>query len=102
MVTQTVDLSAEVANLKRSVMRNLLGLAVDTETISMAGGLPAIELVPLDAFCECLYTILARDGARAMQYSPQYEWIAGYMDATRRRVVCVGNLAGSGRHLGNV
>ena len=102
MATQTVDISAEVANLKRSVMRDLLGLAVDTETISMAGGLPAIELVPLDAFCECSYTVLAGDGARAMQYSSQYEWIAGYMDAARRRVVCVGDLAGGVRHLGNV
>jgi len=102
MATQTVDLSAEVVNLKRAVMYDLLGLAVDPETVSMAGGLPAIELVPPDAFCECSYTLLARDGARAMQYSPLCERIAGYMDAVRKRVVCVGDLAGGGRHLGNV
>ena len=106
MATQTVDLSAEVVNLKRSVMRDLLGLAVDPETISMAGGLPASDLIPLDEFRDCLNAVIARDGSRAMQYSlqydPQCEWIAGYMDAARRRVVCVDDLAGRGRHLGNV
>jgi 2-aminoadipate transaminase len=90
MTTHTVDLSAEVANLKRSVMRDLLGLAVDPEIISMAGGLPASELIPLDAFRDCLDTVLVRDGPRAMQYSPQYnplrEWITDYMN--ERGVTC--------------
>ena len=90
MKTWTVDLSAEVANLKRSVMRDLLSLAVDPEIISMAGGLPASELIPLDAFRDCLDTVLVRDGPRAMQYSPQHdplrEWITDYMN--QRGVNC--------------
>ena len=90
MKTWNVELSAEVASLKRSVMRDLLGLAVDPEIISMAGGLPASELIPLDEFRDCLDTVLARDGPRAMQYSPQYdplrEWIADYMN--QRGVTC--------------
>lgn len=79
----TLPLSAEISNLKRSVMRDLLQLAVDPEIISMAGGLPASEFLPVETLLDCIETVLARDGARAMQYSPQTEalktWIADYM-----------------------
>jgi 2-aminoadipate transaminase len=79
----TLTLSEEVADLKRSVMRDLLSLAVDPELISLAGGLPASEFIPVQAFRDCLDAVLTRDGARAMQYSPQYDplrrWIAAYM-----------------------
>lgn len=86
----TLPSSAETANLKRSVMRNLLRLTVDPGIISMAGGLPAGECLPVDAFRECVEAVLARDGARAMQYSPQWgslrRWIAEYMQG--RGVSC--------------
>lgn len=76
-------LSREASNLERSVMRELLRFAVDPEVISLAGGLPASECLPVSGIRECLDTVLARDGARALQYSPASEalrgWIAEYM-----------------------
>ena len=75
--------SAEGAHLKRSVMRELLALAADPGIISLAGGLPASEFLPLTQYQECLNAVLTRDGGRALQYSPQStglrEWIADYM-----------------------
>lgn len=83
MAKLTLNLSDEAAELKRSAIRDLLALAVNPEIISLAGGLPANEHMPIDQFRECMNLVLERDGARAMQYSPQYdplrEWIAGYM-----------------------
>lgn len=65
-------LSREGANLQRSVMRDLLKFAVDPNITSLAGGLPASELLPLEPLRECLDAVLTRDGPRALQYSPQY------------------------------
>jgi len=87
----TLHLASEVADLKRSVMRELLALAVDPQIISLAGGLPASNLLPLDEFRRCLDETLREDGARALQYSPPLEplreWIAGWMQ--RRGVACI-------------
>lgn len=83
-------LSREALGLKRSVMRDLLAVTIDPQVISFAGGLPASELLPTEAFRQCLDNVLTRDGPRAMQYSPQHgplrDWIAGYMAS--RGVVC--------------
>ncbi|HMK07919.1 MAG TPA: PLP-dependent aminotransferase family protein [Anaerolineales bacterium] len=90
MTSATQNLASEVADLKRSVMRELLGLAVDPQIISLAGGLPASSLLPLDDMRRCLDDVLLEDGARALQYSPPYEplrqWIAQWMQ--RRGVIC--------------
>jgi 2-aminoadipate transaminase len=71
-------------------MRELLALAVDPKIISLAGGLPASELLPLADFRRCLDEVLEREAARALQYSPPYEplrqWIAGWMAG--RGVAC--------------
>jgi 2-aminoadipate transaminase len=72
MPTREYLLSTEGANLERSVLRELLRFAVDPEIISLAGGLPASERLPLQGLRECLDTVLARDGSRALQYSPQH------------------------------
>ncbi|MCL4875747.1 MAG: PLP-dependent aminotransferase family protein [Anaerolineae bacterium] len=81
----TFTLSSETTYLKRSVMRDLLKLAVDPDIISLAGGLPASEYLPVDEFRECMDAVLLRDGSRALQYSPQWmplrEWIATYMQS---------------------
>jgi 2-aminoadipate transaminase len=83
-------LSRGVAELKRSMLRDLLSLAVDPDIISLAGGLPASESLPVGALTECLDAVLRRDGPRALQYSPQVEglreWISEYMQ--RRGVPC--------------
>ncbi len=90
MANLTINLSDEAAELKRSVMRDLLGLAVDPTIISLAGGLPANEHIPIVEFRDCITTVLDRDGAEGMQYSPQYEplrrWITSYMNS--RGVPC--------------
>ena len=84
-------LSAETTTLKRSVMRDLLKLTVAPDIISLAGGLPAGEFLPVEAFRECLDAVLRRDGMRALQYSPMHEplrqWIAATMRA--RGVDCL-------------
>ena len=90
MPKDTPRLSREGYNLQRSVMRDLLRFAVDPNVISLAGGLPASECLPLDGLKECLDTVLSRDGPRALQYSPQHMglrgWIADYMGS--RGVSC--------------
>jgi 2-aminoadipate transaminase len=90
MSAPDLKLSREGSNLQRSVMRDLLRFAVDPNIISLAGGLPASEFLPLQELQECLNAVLSRDGPRALQYSPQYPelraWIAGYMGT--RGVAC--------------
>ncbi len=82
-VNASFSFSGEMTYLKRSVMRDLLKLAVNPDIISLAGGLPASEHLPVAELEDCLQTVLRRDGARALQYSPQFmplrEWIAEYM-----------------------
>ncbi len=84
-VSADLALSAEAGTLKRSVMRELLKLTVRPDVISLAGGLPASELLPLGELHECIDTVLRRDGARALQYSPMIEplrrWICDAMRA---------------------
>jgi len=81
--TPTLTLSSEVSDLKRSVMRDLLSLAVDPGIISLAGGLPASELLPTAELRACIDAVIERDGPRALQYSPPWEplreWIAGFI-----------------------
>ncbi|MBZ0300570.1 MAG: PLP-dependent aminotransferase family protein, partial [Anaerolineae bacterium] len=84
----TYPYSEESSHVKRSVLRELLAHAVDPTIISLATGLPSSQLLPIQRFNECINTVMARDGARALQYSPQFaplrQWIADYM--TRRGV----------------
>ncbi len=78
-----ITLSSEVGHLKRSVMRDLLALATDPGIVSLAGGLPATEYLPVAEYTQCLNTVLQRDGGRLLQYNPQHpglrSWIAEYM-----------------------
>lgn len=75
--------SREADHLQRSVMRELLRHAVAPGMISLAGGLPARELLPAAEYADCLSAVLTRDGGAAMQYGPPWgplrEWIAGFM-----------------------
>lgn len=70
---EEITLSAETATLKRSVMRDLLKLVVAPDIISLAGGLPAGELLPVEQLRASLDAVLRRDGLRALQYSPMHE-----------------------------
>lgn len=83
MTKKSPRISQEVSHLKRSVMRELLTTAVDPDILSMAGGLPNSDLLPVEDMRLCVETVLRRDGARAFQYAPQREdlkrWIVEHM-----------------------
>src|SRR5687768_8758090 len=83
-------LSQTARQIKRSVMRDLIGLASRPEVISFAGGLPAADCLPLDELTTCIDAVLTTEGRRALQYGPPYmplrDWIAGYMQG--RGVAC--------------
>jgi 2-aminoadipate transaminase len=54
--------------LRASAIRELLKLTERPEIISFAGGLPAPELFPVEAFAEACAQTLREDGAAALQY----------------------------------
>jgi 2-aminoadipate transaminase len=68
-----------------SLIRELLKLTQDPEIISFAGGLPAPEVFPVDAFREATCRVLETHGQAALQYStteghpPLRQWIVDYM-----------------------
>lgn len=78
-------LSREAASLKRSMLRELLAITARPDVISFAGGLPAPEALPVQAWAECTARVLADDGVRALQYGPPFrplqEAIAALMAA---------------------
>ena len=57
-------------NLKASEIRELLALTADPSIISFAGGLPAAELFPIDAWIEASNKVMKNNGAAALQYGP--------------------------------
>lgn len=68
-----------------SAIRELLKLTQRPEVISFAGGLPAPELFPVQAFQEAAQRVLATKGQQALQYAttegylPLRQWIVGKM-----------------------
>lgn len=52
-----------------SVIRELLKLTEQPDVISFAGGLPAPELFPIEAFADASRRVLSREGSKALQYS---------------------------------
>ena len=57
----------------RSRLRELALLPPRPGFVSLAGGLPAPELIPRAACAAALADVLARDGAAALQYGPPHE-----------------------------
>lgn len=57
-------------NIKASEIRELLKLTQMPELISFAGGMPAPELFPVDAFRQASEKVLAERGRIALQYGP--------------------------------
>lgn len=72
-------------NMGSSIIRELLKLTQDPEIISFAGGLPAPEVFPVEAFQVAMERVLRSEGPCALQYSategyqPLREWIVSYM-----------------------
>jgi 2-aminoadipate transaminase len=71
--------------MSSSTIRELLKLTERAEIISFAGGLPAPEVFPVEAFRAAADRVLTRCGPQALQYSttegygPLREWIVAYM-----------------------
>ena len=62
-------LAARAAKMNPSAIREILKLTDKPGIISLAGGLPAPQTFPLDAFTAACTTVMARDGAAALQYA---------------------------------
>jgi 2-aminoadipate transaminase len=68
-----------------SAIRELLKLTERPEIISFAGGLPAPEIFPIEAFRTAADRVLTQHGCQALQYSttegyrPLREWIVAHM-----------------------
>ena len=68
----TKQAGAARSGLTRSRLRELALLASQPGILSLAGGLPASELIPRGAYAAALQDVLAADGA-ALQYGQPYE-----------------------------
>ncbi|MFT3855061.1 MAG: PLP-dependent aminotransferase family protein [Ilumatobacteraceae bacterium] len=55
---------------RSSAVRDLLRLTERPDVLSLAGGLPTLELLPVDALAAATASVLARHGAAALQYGP--------------------------------
>ncbi|NMM77262.1 PLP-dependent aminotransferase family protein [Acidovorax sp. SRB_24] len=62
-------LAARAAKMNPSAIREILKLTDKPGIISLAGGLPAPQTFPIDAFTQACNTVMARDGAAALQYA---------------------------------
>ncbi len=71
MVTVTFDMLSERARSARSsAVRDLLRLTEAPHVLSMAGGLPASEMLPVSAVRAASAEVLDRLGPAALQYGP--------------------------------
>jgi len=61
-------LAGRTARMRASDIREILKVTVRPEVISLAGGLPAPELFPVEEIRQAYDRVLARDGAAALQY----------------------------------
>jgi len=64
-----MKLARRMEALKPSAVREILKITERPEIISFAGGLPAAELFPVDAFRRAHDAVLTREGPAALQYS---------------------------------
>jgi 2-aminoadipate transaminase len=86
-------LSARGAAYSDSAIRALAKrLAQQPHIVSFAGGMPAPETFPRDAFARAFDEVLRRDGNAALQYGPTdgyaplREWIAARLSTTGARI----------------
>jgi 2-aminoadipate transaminase len=56
--------------MRASDIREILKITAQPEIISLAGGLPAPELFPVDEYRRAFEWVLEADGAQALQYGP--------------------------------
>ena len=65
-----------------SEIRALFSVANRPEVVSLAGGMPYIAALPLDAVGRCSAKLIAHNGAAALQYG------AGQGDPRLRELIC--------------
>src|SRR6266702_1378579 len=58
------------AGMRASDIREILKITAQPDVISLAGGLPAPELFPVDEYRRAFEWVLETDGAQALQYGP--------------------------------
>src|SRR5467141_3159992 len=56
--------------MRASDIREILKVTAQPDIISLAGGLPAPELFPVDEYRRAFEWVLESDGAQALQYGP--------------------------------
>ena len=56
--------------MRASDIREILKITAQPDVISLAGGLPAPELFPIDEYRRAFEWVLESDGAQALQYGP--------------------------------
>ncbi|MBA3533411.1 MAG: PLP-dependent aminotransferase family protein [Ardenticatenales bacterium] len=78
--------------MKRSVLRDMIAVVSRPGILSLAGGLPAPELFPTDAFAQAASHVLATD-PRALQYSPPFPALKAHIVdlVAQRGVSCTKN-----------
>ncbi len=65
-----VALSTRSRTVRSSAIRDLLRLTERPDILSLAGGLPAPELLPVDRIAAATADVLAAEGPAALQYGP--------------------------------
>lgn len=80
-----VALSSRSRTVRSSAIRDLLALTERPEVLSLAGGLPAPELLPVDQVGAATAHVLADAGPAALQYGPT-EGVAALRATVARRL----------------
>src|SRR5262249_16884950 len=62
--------AARTERMRTSDIREILKLTAQPDVISLAGGLPAPELFPVDEYRRAFEWVLETDGPQALQYGP--------------------------------
>jgi len=83
------NLADRTSRMKASDIRELLKLTARPEIISLAGGLPAPELFPIDQYRRAFEWVLESNGAAALQYGPS-EGYAPLRDLLAQRMTRMG------------
>ena len=60
--------SERAAHIKQSAVRDVFDISMRPGLVSLAGGSPYLESLPLDRLAETAATIIAKDGLTALQY----------------------------------
>jgi len=82
-------LADRTRRMKASDIRELLKLTARPEIISLAGGLPAPELFPIDQYRRAFEWVLETNGSAALQYGPS-EGYAPLRDYLAQRMTRMG------------